>query len=111
MDNKKKLEDMLSYGMSEDDFQKILNDIEKALTESIKAITSYQDVVNKYKTINPNCSEWEEKLNKTSEEAVTNIKDDLKEITDLYKRVMDDWHEIKKGKNALDNNKESNGEE
>lgn len=121
MDNKKRLEEMLSYGMSEEGLQKILNDIEVALTESIEAITSYQDVVSNYKTINPNCSEWEERLNKTSEEATVNIKDDLKEITDLYNRVMDDWKELKKEKNMLDNNEnevidvdsneESNGEE
>lgn len=83
-----KIEELFSYGMSKDGINKLLSDIKTAVKDGIKSIDcskiTFKNEAEK------------ELLNESVDNACIAIDNNLKEIEELFERILSDW-DIEKG--------------
>ena len=85
-----KLEELFSYGMSKEGFEKLLEDIQIAVKEGKESINCDQLSLS---------DEDKNKLTEVVNKANSSIDNSLKEIEELFNRVLSDWKLEKGGTN------------
>ena len=88
MDEKEdiKLEELFSYGMSKEGFDKLLTDIQVAVSEGKESIKCDSLNINEEDKI---------KLNELVSNANESIDNSLKDIKELFTRIKSDWEKEK----------------
>ena len=81
-----KIEELFSYGMSKEGFEKLLEDIKNAVGEGKQALAGEIDTISE---------EDKNKLKELVSSANESIDNSLKDIEELFVRIISDWDKEK----------------